>query len=250
MQSYEKTGALIAKARHEKNMTQKQLASLLHISDTTVSKWERGKGFPDVSLILPLSEALSLTAAELFAGERQPQPDTDALIADVLAESEAQKRQLRMRHAAALLVFLAVVLLIAVPLLFFRAETPPSLVGTYQYLPAAESAAPHIFLSLAVDWPDDSGRGAYSLFADSRLVEEGTYITNADGTFTLFGSYSDGTPRMFLLEPDKKGSFRLLLSGCPDFPFPLEKLADIPVYSGTAYGDEEEYRIKLLPPLS
>ena len=42
MKQYEKTGALIAAARKEKAMTQKALAQALHISDTTVSKWERG----------------------------------------------------------------------------------------------------------------------------------------------------------------------------------------------------------------
>ena len=249
MQNYDKTGALIAAARREKNMTQKQLAALLHLSDTTVSKWERGKGFPDVSLVLPLCEALSLTAAELFTGERQQQPDADALIANVLQESQAQKRQLQRRQLAALLVFLALVLLIALPLLFLRAEAPPSLVGAYQYLPE-ENSLPFLFLSLAVDHPDETGSGAYFLYGDSRLVEEGTYITNGDGTFTLFGAYSDGTPRMFLLEPDSQGSVRLLLSGYADHPFLLQKLADIPHYIGTTYGDEEAYRAKLLPPLS
>ena len=249
MQNYEKTGALIAVARREKNMTQKQLAALLHLSDTTISKWERGKGFPDVSLVLPLCEALSLTAAELFAGERQQQPDPNVLIADVLKESHVQKQRLQRQHTAAMLILLAVVLLIALPLLFLRAEAPPSLVGTYQYLPE-ENSVPFLFLSLAVDHPDERGKGAYSLYADSRLVEEGTYSTNGDGTFTLFGSYSDGTPRMFLLFPETDGSVRLLLSGYADHPFLLQKLADIPHYIGTTYGDEEEYRAKLLPPLA
>ena len=38
----EKTGALIAQARREKQMTQKELARMLHVSDRAVSKWERG----------------------------------------------------------------------------------------------------------------------------------------------------------------------------------------------------------------
>ncbi|MBP3485454.1 MAG: helix-turn-helix transcriptional regulator, partial [Oscillospiraceae bacterium] len=45
----EKTGTLIGAARKEKNMTQKELAAVLHVSDRAVSKWERGAGFPDVS---------------------------------------------------------------------------------------------------------------------------------------------------------------------------------------------------------
>ena len=64
-----KTGALIAEARKEKNMTQRELASALHVSDRAVSKWERGAGFPDVSLLEPLADALGLTVTELSHGE-------------------------------------------------------------------------------------------------------------------------------------------------------------------------------------
>ena len=64
-----KTGALIAAARKEKNLTQKELAGLLHVSDRAVSKWERGAGFPDVSLLEPLADALDLgVVASISAG--------------------------------------------------------------------------------------------------------------------------------------------------------------------------------------
>ena len=64
-----KTGKLIAEARKNKGMTQMDLAEKMNISDRTVSKWERGKGFPDVSLILPLSEALDLSVTDILSGE-------------------------------------------------------------------------------------------------------------------------------------------------------------------------------------
>ena len=65
-----KTGALIAEARKEKNLTQKDLAQALHVSVQAVSKWERGLNFPDIALMEPLSELLELTVSELMAGER------------------------------------------------------------------------------------------------------------------------------------------------------------------------------------
>ncbi len=64
-----KTGNLIAKTRKEKDMTQRALAEMLHISDRTVSKWERGVGFPDVSMLEPLADVLGLTVTELLHGE-------------------------------------------------------------------------------------------------------------------------------------------------------------------------------------
>ena len=65
-----KTGALIAEARKEKSLTQKDLAQALHVSVQAVSKWERGLNFPDIALMEPLAELLELTVSELMAGER------------------------------------------------------------------------------------------------------------------------------------------------------------------------------------
>ena len=64
------TGKFIAEERKRKGYTQKQLAEILGISDKTISKWERGNGFPEVSLLLPLCEELDVTVNELLTGER------------------------------------------------------------------------------------------------------------------------------------------------------------------------------------
>lgn len=76
----QKTGALIAARRSELGYTQKELAQRLSISDRTVSKWERGIGFPDISLLEPLADALGLTLLQLFHGEANtdPQPAAEA----------------------------------------------------------------------------------------------------------------------------------------------------------------------------
>ncbi len=67
-----KTGKFIAQIRKEKGMTQRQLADELLISDKTVSKWETGKGMPEVSLMMPLCEILGINVNELLTGERIP----------------------------------------------------------------------------------------------------------------------------------------------------------------------------------
>ena len=64
------TGKFIAEMRRERGLTQKELADRLRISDKTVSKWECGGGFPEVSLILPLCDELGVTANELLSGKR------------------------------------------------------------------------------------------------------------------------------------------------------------------------------------
>ncbi len=65
----EKIGSLIQKLRKEKNWTQLQLAQLMHISDKTISKWERGLGCPDISLIGSLSDIFNVDLEKLLAGE-------------------------------------------------------------------------------------------------------------------------------------------------------------------------------------
>lgn len=68
-----KIGSLIAGLRKEKNMTQRELAEQLNVSDKTISKWERGLGCPDISLLQDLSCALEVDLAKLLAGELNPQ---------------------------------------------------------------------------------------------------------------------------------------------------------------------------------
>ncbi len=65
-----KSGRFLAACRKEKDLTQRQLAELLHVSDKTVSKWETGKGLPEAQLMLPLCEALGISVNELLSGER------------------------------------------------------------------------------------------------------------------------------------------------------------------------------------
>ncbi|WP_110955103.1 helix-turn-helix domain-containing protein [Anaerosinus massiliensis] len=64
----EKIGRLIYQLRKEKSMTQKDLADLMNISDKTISKWERGLGCPDVSLLPELSQNLGVPIEYLLSG--------------------------------------------------------------------------------------------------------------------------------------------------------------------------------------
>ena len=63
------TGAMIKRLREKRGMTQQQLAERLAVSDKAVSRWETGRGYPDICLIEPLAEALGVSIIELFSGE-------------------------------------------------------------------------------------------------------------------------------------------------------------------------------------
>lgn len=73
---HEKTGALIAARRKELGLTQAELAERLGVTDKAVSKWERGQGCPDVSLLPGLSELTGIQIGQLLAGDASPsRPD-------------------------------------------------------------------------------------------------------------------------------------------------------------------------------
>lgn len=63
-------GMFIAQLRKEQQMTQKELADRLNVTDKAVSKWETGKGFPDVKLMEPLAQVLGVSLVELIQGAR------------------------------------------------------------------------------------------------------------------------------------------------------------------------------------
>ena len=64
--------------RERKALTQKQLAEKLCISDKTISKWETGKGLPDISLLEDLARALGVSLTELMTGDLQTNENRSA----------------------------------------------------------------------------------------------------------------------------------------------------------------------------
>ncbi len=62
------TGEVIRRLRENRKKTQEELAEQLHVSSKAVSKWETGRGFPDISLLEPLARALGISVIELMAG--------------------------------------------------------------------------------------------------------------------------------------------------------------------------------------
>ena len=63
------TGKIIKELREKQKMTQLELADKICVSDKTISKWETGRGFPDISIIELLAKALKVSVAELIIGE-------------------------------------------------------------------------------------------------------------------------------------------------------------------------------------
>ena len=113
-----KIGKFIAKTRKEKDMTQKQLADALLISDKTVSKWECGKGLPEVSLMLPLCEVLDISVNDLLTGERVSDLDykkkAEENMMNLMQENQRNKKNLTLSIICGIVTIVAVCSLVVI----------------------------------------------------------------------------------------------------------------------------------------
>lgn len=116
---HEQIGALVARRRKEKGLTQKQLAQHLGVTDKAVSKWERGLSCPDIALLLPLADALEVTPSELLAGQTAdpaPSPQADQAAEEALSyaqRSAADKKRLARGIAFVTVTALALIAAVA-----------------------------------------------------------------------------------------------------------------------------------------
>lgn len=106
-----KIGKFISSMRKEKGLTQRELADILGISDKTVSKWECGNGMPEVSLMLPLCETLSINLNELFSGEKLTDTNykkkAEENIMDLVKEKEESKKKIILSCVVGVLAIMA-----------------------------------------------------------------------------------------------------------------------------------------------
>jgi len=121
--SSEKMGQFILELRKSQQMTQKELAQKLNVTDKAVSKWERGLCYPDISLLSPLACTLGVTAGELLNGERSPESntETDIAINNVLqyADNAVKTNTKSARKRTILAAAGAMMMLMGLTLLFY-----------------------------------------------------------------------------------------------------------------------------------
>ena len=83
----EKIGKFIAELRKQKKLTQEQLAEKLDITKNAVSKWERGLGLMDLSLLKPLSEILNVSVTEILNGEKFDKEEINSKSEELLIDT-------------------------------------------------------------------------------------------------------------------------------------------------------------------
>ena len=107
----EQIGKFISTLRKEKNMTQIELANKLGITDRAISKWENGRGLPDVSLFEPLCKELNISINELLKGEKGEYKKDENLSIEALTNYNKYLKQKEKRKFILVAVVLMIVLL-------------------------------------------------------------------------------------------------------------------------------------------
>ena len=110
-------GRFIAERRKALGLTQRQLAEQLSVSDKAVSKWETGRGLPDVLLMPPLCAALGITVNDLLSGERVEEGDyrkkAEENMMELMRENAENRQRLAQSIACGGVTVVAVCALVA-----------------------------------------------------------------------------------------------------------------------------------------
>ena len=99
-------GNFIAKCRKEKNMTQADLAKCLCVSDKTISRWERGVGFPDIQLLAPLAENLEITMSELMTSKKADESPSETADREAALQKSLELAQIKIQSAVKRCLFI------------------------------------------------------------------------------------------------------------------------------------------------
>lgn len=121
--NHQKFGKFMLELRKENNMTQKELADKLHLTDKAISKWERGLSFPDIAILKPLSEILQVSVIELLNGEREniEQIDIETRVLMILNQKEQEKK--KKIKTIITISFLTILLIIATFIILMFSKT-------------------------------------------------------------------------------------------------------------------------------
>ncbi|MBO5120537.1 MAG: helix-turn-helix domain-containing protein [Bacilli bacterium] len=189
----EKIGKFILKLRKEKNMTQQELADKIGVTDRAISKWENGRGMPDLSLMKPLCDELGITINELISGEnldkKEYKEKSDENIINTISYSD--KKIKKTKTLFKVIVSILIIIFVSLAFMFIvdvrrMNENKPVVFSTWGFL-----------YTPAIDLNDDE----IYLAIRNYLVEKGDSEEKHNDLAKTFVSM-----RVYLLEEEKRDS--------------------------------------------
>lgn len=129
----EKTGEFISKIRGELGLTQRELADRIGVTDKAVSKWETGRGFPDVGILEILAKELGVSVTELMNGERFDPEKVSSQADSAIIKTLRYIKQMSRKTIGVILLIIGAVLA-AAPLYTTFAGFPLMILGVFVIL--------------------------------------------------------------------------------------------------------------------
>ena len=117
-----KTGIIISDARKKLKMTQKDLADKLYVSDKAVSKWERGLCFPDISVLIPLTEILNISLYDLLRGEKVNKKEVEETLKNTINYSNSEINRKKKKYITISLIIIFIIVLISIMSVVFMSD--------------------------------------------------------------------------------------------------------------------------------
>ena len=117
-----KTGIIISDARKKVKMTQKDLADKLYVSDKAVSKWERGLCFPDISVLIPLTEILNISLYDLLRGEKVNKKEVEETLKNTINYSNNEINRKKKKYITISSIIIFIIVLISIMSVVFMSD--------------------------------------------------------------------------------------------------------------------------------
>ena len=117
-----KTGMIILEARKRLKMTQKDLADKLYVSDKAVSKWERGLCFPDISVLIPLTEILNISLYDLLRGEKVNKKEVEETLKNTINYSNSEINRKKKKYITISSIIIFIIVLISIMSVVFMSD--------------------------------------------------------------------------------------------------------------------------------
>lgn len=153
----EKIGKFILELRKEKNMTQQELADKIGVTDRAISKWENGRGMPDLSLMKPLCKELGITINELISGEKISKNEyQEKLEENILNTIDYTDKKIKSKSKVfKIIIGIITILIVSLVSMFFidvsmMNQNKPVIFSTwgYEYTPAIDLHENEIYLAI------------------------------------------------------------------------------------------------------
>ena len=146
----QKCGKFIADLRKEKNLTQKDLANKLNVSDKAISRWETGKGFPDVDSLQTLSNFFNVTINELLAGENADTKTIEEIAEENIISAIAETEKSKKTKKSTIILSTIVALVLTIPLLKDSIESIIEMLWKYTLIQEPWLIIINLFVSLCI----------------------------------------------------------------------------------------------------